>query len=113
MPSPLPKLFEAARKRGFDPLLLAIAEYRVGVAAFNATPHYLTDIGELEALATGEGYGTALDALRTWNTPPSSMQSAIAGLELGIEELRNGDHEVADSMMESVLAFLRAQQPAA
>ena len=114
MPSPLPKFFEAARMHGgFDPLLLAIAEYRVGAAAFNATPSFLTDISELEAVATAESYELSLDALREWTTPPTNMESVIAGLELGIEELRNGDSEIADRMMKSVLAFLRTQQPLA
>lgn len=113
MSSPLPKLFETARKQGFDPLLIAIGEYRVGAAAFNAAPDFLTNIPELEAIATAEGYEPGLDALRSWTLPPTTMASAIAGLELGIEELRNGDHEVADSMMKSVLAFMRTQKPAA
>lgn len=112
MSSPMPKLFAAARKARFDPLLLAIAEYRVGAAAFNAAPDFLTDIAEFEALAVSEGYEPALDALRSWRTPPTSMESAIAGLELGIEELRNGDYEIAGCMMDSVLAFLKTWQPA-
>jgi hypothetical protein len=87
-----------------DPLIVAIADYEAGCAAFNALPDGAITRENEEGLVMAT-YGGPQDRLTDWNEPARTREGAIAALKF-MEEQHVFCDQVGEAMRRAVLGYL-------
>lgn len=88
-----------------DPLLKAIADYRAGLAAYNATPDCVTNAIEDQVIACT--YGPPMAVLNNWEEPAQSLEGAVEALRTAVDE--GGYSGLLDQMLKAALGYFDRQ----
>lgn len=89
-------------------LTCLIADFRAGVAKFNANAGGSEE--EMDAYADIT-FRPALEAIRAFDGAATSHAEAMLALEMAEDELRDGDHETAAALINAARLYLREVTP--